>query len=66
MGLRYRKVISLGPWFRVNVSGSGLSFSVGPRGKANMNFSPVYGTSGNVRLPGGFYWRKFFGKGKGK
>lgn len=62
MGIRYRKVISVTPWLRVNVSKTGLSLSVGPKGSSvNMNKND-YIVNGN--LPGGLRLQKHIPKGK--
>lgn len=50
MGIRFRRSIRLFPGFRVNVTGSGLSATVGPRG-ASVNVGSR-GTYANVGLPG--------------
>jgi hypothetical protein len=50
MGWRFRKRVSLGPFLRVNLSGSGVSLGVGPRG-ANINISKR-GLRSTVGLPG--------------
>ena len=50
MGWRFRKRVSLGPFFRINFSGSGVSLGVGPRG-ANINISKR-GLRSTVGLPG--------------
>ncbi len=52
MGLRFRKSFKLAPGVRLNMSGSGFSWTLGPRG-ASMNFSSR-GTRRNIDLPGGF------------
>jgi hypothetical protein len=50
MGLRFQKRISILPWLRVNLSKSGVSASVGPRG-ADVNIGP-HGLSTNAGIPG--------------
>ncbi len=52
MGFRFRKSFKLAPGVRLNMSGSGFSWTLGPRG-ASMNFSSR-GTRRNIDLPGGF------------
>jgi hypothetical protein len=52
MGLRFRKSFKLAPGVRLNMSGSGFSWTLGPRG-TSVNFSSR-GTRSNVDLPGGF------------
>lgn len=60
MGVRYRKVISFGKWLRVNISKTGLSISLGPRGRSvNLNKN---GFIGSLRLPFGLRWQKYFGR----
>lgn len=57
MALRFRKRITLAPGLRMNLSGSGVSFSVGPRG-ASMTFGKR-GTYLNTGIPGsGLYSRE--------
>ncbi|MDP9196388.1 MAG: DUF4236 domain-containing protein [Pseudomonadota bacterium] len=57
MGLRFHKSFALHKLLRVNVSKSGLSLGVGPKG-ANVNLSPR-GMKGSVGLPGsGVSWRQ--------
>lgn len=59
MALRFRKSIKLAPGIRMNVGGSGVSWSVGPRG-AKLNFSSrgttatasAFGFSSSQRLSG--------------
>ncbi len=50
MGLRFGRRISILPGVRLNISGSGLGLSVGPRG-ASMSINR-HGVYGNVGLPG--------------
>lgn len=60
MGVRYRKVISIFNWLRINVSKTGLSISVGPKGRSvNLNKN---GFIGNLKLPFGLRWQKYFGR----
>ena len=55
--MRFRKSIKLAPGFRLNLSGSGVSASVGPRG-ASMTFGKR-GTHLNTGIPGtGLYSRQ--------
>lgn len=57
MGLRFRKSFSLGSLLRLNLSKSGVSVGVGPRG-LNVNFSPR-GLRKTVGLPGtGIYYQE--------
>lgn len=57
MAWNFRKRITLFPGLRLNLSGSGVSVSVGPRG-ANFNFSQR-GVTGNLSIPGtGLYKRE--------
>lgn len=50
MGFRFSKRITLLPGVRINISGSGLGLSVGPRGASvSINRNGVYG---NASLPG--------------
>lgn len=58
MGVRYRKVISITPWLRINVSKTGLSLSLGRRGRS-VNFNK-HGTITSLRLPFGLRLQKFF------
>jgi hypothetical protein len=61
MGVRFRKRISLAPGLRLNLSGSGLSLSAGPRG-ASMTFGGRGGTYMNTGIPGsGLYMRERVG-----
>lgn len=62
MGIRYQKSIPLGKFARVNLTASGASLSLGPKG-ASININPRRGVSGSINLPGGFSWRC---RGKGK
>src|SRR5882672_10228594 len=56
MSLRFRKRVTLVPGLRMNLSGSGISWSVGPRG-ASLNFGKG-GTYFNAGIPGtGLYSR---------
>lgn len=50
MGWRFRKTVRVSRWVRLNVSGSGLSLGLGPRG-ANINISKR-GLRRTVGLPG--------------
>lgn len=57
MGLRFRKSISFGKFFRLNLSKSGVSLGVGPRG-LNINIGPR-GVRQTVGLPGtGLYYQE--------
>ncbi len=57
MGIRFRKSISLGKFFRLNLSKSGVSFGVGPPG-LNVNIGPR-GVRQTVGLPGtGVYYQE--------
>jgi hypothetical protein len=57
MGLRFRKSISLGKFFRLNLSKSGISLGVGPPG-LNVNIGPR-GLRQTVGLPGtGVYYQE--------
>jgi hypothetical protein len=61
MGVRFRKRIKLAPGLHLNLSGSGLSLSAGPRG-ASMTFGGRRGTYGNTGIPGsGLYMRERVG-----
>lgn len=61
MGIRFRKRIRLAPGMHLNVSGSGLSLSAGPRG-ASMTFGGRGGTHMNAGIPGsGLYMRERVG-----
>jgi hypothetical protein len=61
MGIRFRKRIRLAPGIHLNVSGSGLSLSAGPRG-ASMTFGGRGGTYMNAGIPGsGLYMRERVG-----
>lgn len=54
--MRFRRRVKLLPGVHLNISGSGLGVSVGPRG-ASVSFGPK-GTYSNVSIPGtGFYSR---------
>ena len=60
MGFRLHRVFSLFPWLRLNLSKSGLSGSVGPRG-ADVNIGR-HGMTTNASLPGtGLSWRQKMG-----
>lgn len=50
MGLRFRKSVSFGRFFRLNFSGSGVSLGLGPRG-ANINVSRR-GVRQTIGVPG--------------
>ncbi|WP_312515831.1 DUF4236 domain-containing protein [Massilia sp.] len=50
MGLRFRKSFKLAPGVRLNVSGSGMSWSLGPRG-ASVSIGKR-GTYFNANIPG--------------
>lgn len=52
MGLRFRKRFKLAPGLRLNMSGSGFSWTVGPRG-ASINLGQR-SIRRNLDLPGGF------------
>lgn len=57
MGIRFRKSISLGRFFRLNLSKSGVSLGVGPSG-LNVNLGPR-GVRETVGLPGtGLYYQE--------
>lgn len=61
MGIRFRKRIRLAPGLHLNLSGSGLSLSAGPRG-ASMTFGGRRGTYMNAGIPGsGLYMRERVG-----
>lgn len=61
MSIRFRKRIRLAPGIHLNLSGSGLSMSVGPRG-ASMTFGGRGGTYLNTGIPGtGLYSRQRIG-----
>ncbi len=55
MGLRFRKSFKMAPGLRLNMSGSGFSWSFGPRG-ASINLGRR-NTSTNLDLPGGFSYK---------
>lgn len=60
MGLRFYKSIQILPFLRLNISKSGVSFSLGRPG-ASINIGPQ-GTRGSVGLPGtGLSYRKKLG-----
>ena len=67
MGLRYRKVVSITPWLRVNISTQGLSVSVGRKGRSvgrkgrSVNFNKD-GRIVDLTLPGGFRLQKWLSK----
>lgn len=50
MGLRFRKSVSLGKFFRLNLSKSGVSLGIGPRG-LNVNVGPR-GIRKTIGIPG--------------
>lgn len=61
MGIRFRKRLRLAPGIHLNVSGSGLSLSTGPRG-ASMTFGGRGGNYMNAGIPGsGLYMRERVG-----
>ncbi|MBN8453180.1 DUF4236 domain-containing protein [Accumulibacter sp.] len=61
MAIRFRRRIKLAPGLHLNVSGSGLSLSAGPRG-ASMTFGGRRGTYMNAGIPGtGFSARQRVG-----
>src|SRR5688572_8742059 len=55
MGLRFRKSFKLAPGLRLNMSGSGFSWTVGPRG-ASINLGRR-SIRRNLDLPGGFSYK---------
>lgn len=58
MGIRFRRRIRLAPGLHMNVSGSGVSFSVGPRG-ASVTLGARGGPYANLGIPGtGIYMRQ--------
>lgn len=58
MGIRFRRRIKLAPGLRLNLSGSGLSLSAGPRG-TSMTFGGRRGTYMNTGISGtGLYARE--------
>jgi hypothetical protein len=60
MGLRFRRSIKIAPGIRLNLSGSGLSTTIGPRG-ASVNIGR-HGTFLNTGIPGtGLYARQRIG-----
>lgn len=60
MGLRFRRVFSILPGLRINLSKSGLSTSVGPRG-ADVNIGR-HGVTTNAGIPGtGLSYRQKMG-----
>lgn len=61
MGLRFRRYVKLAPGIRMNFSGSGVSWTLGPRG-ASIGIGKR-GTYLNSGIPGtGFYARERIGK----
>jgi|JI10StandDraft_1071094.scaffolds.fasta_scaffold18021_2 hypothetical protein len=61
MAIRFRRRIKLAPGLHLNVSGSGLSLSAGPRG-ASMTFGGRRGAYMNTGIPGtGLYARQRVG-----
>ncbi len=63
MGLRFRKSIKLAPGIRINFSGSGVSWTLGPRG-ASIGIGKR-GTYLNTGIPGtGLYTRKRIGNSR--
>jgi hypothetical protein len=65
VGLRFRRSISIAPGIRLNVSGSGLSATLGPRG-ASVNVGPR-STFLNTGLPGtGLYARQRLSQSGGR
>lgn len=66
MGLRFRKRISLGKFGHINLSATGISFSVGPR-DANINIGglgPNRHPRVTVGIPGtGLYYQQQLGSG---
>lgn len=62
MSIRYRKVISVTPWLRINISKTGFSLSFGPKGSSvNMNKN---GYIANGSLPFGLRFQKHIPKDK--
>lgn len=62
MGVRYRKVISIFKWLRVNISKTGMSISLGPKGRSvNLNKN---GFIGSLCLPFGIRFQRYFGRPK--
>jgi len=63
MGLRFQRVLRIFPWLRLNVSKSGVSGSVGPRG-ADINIGR-HGVTTNAGIPGSglSYRSKMGGRG---
>lgn len=60
MGLRFRRSIKLAPGLRMNLSGSGISWSIGPKG-ASITMGKR-GTYVNTSIPGtGLYTRQRIG-----
>jgi hypothetical protein len=65
MGFRFQRVLRIFPWLRLNVSKSGVSGSVGPRG-ADVNFGR-HGVTTNAGIPGtGLSYRSKLGGHGGK
>ena len=60
MSIRYRKVISIFNWLRINISKTGMSISLGPKGRS-VNFNKN-GFIGNLQLPFGLRLQKYFGR----
>src|SRR5262249_36116104 len=50
MGLRFQRVLRIFPWLRINISKSGVSGSLGPRG-AGVNIGR-HGVTTNAGIPG--------------
>lgn len=64
MGFRFRKSIRVGKYFRVNVSKSGIGYSIGKRG-ARITVSANGRKTGTVGIPGtGITYSKTLGGGK--
>ncbi len=65
MGLRFQRVLRIFPWLRLNVSKSGVSGSVGPRG-ADINIGR-HGVTTNAGIPGtGISYRSKLGSHSGR
>src|ERR1700743_2731232 len=65
MGFRFQRVLRIFPWLRLNLSKSGVSGSVGPRG-ADVNFGR-HGVTPNAGIPGtGLSYRSKLGSHGGK
>ena len=61
MGFRFRKSITLLPWVRLNLTASGLSLTLGPKGKSiSIGTGGVYG---NLRIGKGLSYRTRLLKG---